>query len=194
LIWRTRDPRFLAANGQILWTRRDALDEIGGFAAVRSEIVDDMALCRAFKRAGRRVVFADGDAMGRCRMYRSARAVVDGFSKNLFEGTGGSLWGLAVVGALYGGAFLLPWAALLASSAVPALFFPAVLGVVAGYALRLLHVGRHGSDVLSAVLHPLGVVGLLAIAARSWWWSRRGSIHWSGRVYAPRSVRLEGAR
>jgi chlorobactene glucosyltransferase len=190
LIWRARDPRFLAANGQILWMTRTVLDAVGGFAAVRSEIVDDMALCRACKRAGFRVVFADGDGMGRCRMYRSARAVVDGFSKNLFEGTGNHAVGLAVVVALYGGAFLLPWAALALATTTPQLWWPAVVGVGAGWSLRLLHVARHRSDVVSALLHPLGVLCLLAIAGRSWWWTRRGTIHWSGRVYAPRAARL----
>jgi glycosyltransferase involved in cell wall biosynthesis len=190
LVWRARDPRFLAANGQILWMPRAVLDEVGGFAAVRGEIVDDMALCRAFKRAGRRVVFADGDGMGRCRMYRSARAVVDGFSKNLFEGTGGAA-GVIGVFALYGSAFLLPWVALLASPWVANLWWPAVTGVAVGWTLRLLHVVRHGSTVGSALLHPVGVIVLLAIAARSWLWARRGTIHWAGRIYPSRALRVE---
>jgi chlorobactene glucosyltransferase len=190
LIWRTRDHRFLAANGQILWMPRAVLDEVGGFACVKGEIVDDMALCRAFKRAGRRVVFADGDAMARCRMYRSARAVVDGFSKNLFEGTGGTVSGVVGVVGLYGSAFLAPWIALAASSWWPALFMPAAVGVGAGLGTRLLHVARHRCDFVSALLHPLGVAVLLAIAIRSWLWARRGTIHWAGRIYPGRAARV----
>jgi hypothetical protein len=193
LIWRSQDPRFLAANGQVLWVPRAVLDEVGGFAAVRSEIVDDMALCRAMKRRGRRVVFADGDAMATCRMYRSLRGVVDGFSKNLCEGTGGHALGTALVVALYAWAFLLPWAALLASPivAAPALLTAALVGVGAGWALRLLHVVRHGSSIGSALLHPVGVVAFVLIAVRSWWWTHRGTIRWAGRVYVARARRLE---
>jgi chlorobactene glucosyltransferase len=189
LVWRTHDPRFLAANGQVLWVARAALDAVGGWQVVRNEIVDDMALCRALKRARLRVVFADGDRMGRCRMYRSAQAVIDGFSKNLFEGVG-SVAGLTVVVALYAGAFLVPWAALALSVAWPPLLAPAAVGVLAGWALRLLHVARHGSTIPSALLHPVGVTALLMIAVRSWLWARRGTIRWAGRVYAGRAERI----
>jgi chlorobactene glucosyltransferase len=193
LVWRTHDERFLAANGQILWITRPALVDVGGWEAVKNEIVDDMALCRALKRARRRVVFADGHAMGSCRMYRSARAVFDGFSKNLFEGIGGHWLGLLVVLALYGSAFVLPWVLLGAAALVPAFVVPAAVGALAGWGLRLLHVVRHGSTVTSALLHPVGVVVLLAIAVRSWRWTRRGTIRWAGRIYAGRATRLEMA-
>lgn len=207
LIWRTRDARFLAANGQILWIERDALDGVGGWQAVRGEIVDDMAMCRAVKKAGRRVLFVDGHELGRCRMYRTPRAVIDGFSKNLFEGVGGSFVGLVVVYALYGGAFVAPWlllAALLADAVVTAgtldaaagslWLAPAVTAMLAGLLLRLLHVVRHGSDVVSALLNPVGVAVLLLIAARSWWWSVRGRIEWSGRLYGARRSRVAHSR
>ncbi len=201
LIWRSRDPRFLAANGQVLWIERDALDDVGGFAAVKGEIVDDMALCRAMKRRGRRVLFADGHTIARCRMYRSARAVVDGFSKNLFEGVG-SVFGLAGVVALYATAFILPpialtaglgqWAmsdAAFVDVASPALW-AALLATAAGLTLRLTHVIRHGSSLLSALLGPLGAAVLLGIAIRSWWWSWRGQIEWSGRRYSAKKARM----
>jgi chlorobactene glucosyltransferase len=206
LIWRTHDPRFLAANGQILWLERDALDVVGGWQAVRGEIVDDMAMCRALKRARRRVLFADGHEVGRCRMYRTPKAVIDGFSKNLFEGVG-SLVGLGVVFALYGGAFIAPWllfSGLLVDAVVRTgsvdvaatspWLVPAVVAMVAALALRLIHVVRHRSDVVSAMLNPVGVAVLLGIAARSWWWSVRGRIEWSGRQYGARRTRVAHSR
>jgi chlorobactene glucosyltransferase len=208
LIWKVQDARFLAANGQILWIERDALDDVGGFVAVKGEIVDDMALCRAMKKKGRRVVFADGHLMGRCRMYRSARAVIDGFSKNLFEGVG-SVVGLVGIVALYGVAFIAPWIVLpaivggaIANSgganladvvdatvAVP-IALPAAVAVFSSLALRALHVIRHGSGVMSALLLPLGTAVLLGIAVRSWWWSWRGKIEWSGRRYSGKKARM----
>jgi chlorobactene glucosyltransferase len=206
LIWRTHDPRFLAANGQVLWLERDALDAVGGWQAVRGEIVDDMAMCRALKRARRRVLFVDGHEVGRCRMYRTPKAVIDGFSKNLFEGVG-SFAGLVVVFAIYGGAFIAPWG-LFAGLVVDAVvrtgavdvaaaspwLTPAVVAMAAGLGLRLLHVVRHRSDLVSALLNPLGVAVLLGIAARSWWWSVRGRIEWSGRQYGARRTRVAHSR
>lgn len=54
---------------------------MGGWAGVRSALVDDMALCRAVKSGGGRVVFADGDRMADCRMYDGAAALRSGFAK-----------------------------------------------------------------------------------------------------------------
>ena len=183
LIWRTKNHRFLAANGQMLWLSRAALDDVGGFTAIRGEIVDDMALGRAMKRAGKRVLFVDGDALGTCRMYRSGQAVIDGFSKNLYEGLG-SLPALVSIVGWYAWAFIVPYMLL------PVFPIPAAVGVGAALAVRLLQAWRHHSSIVSAVLNPLGVLVLIWIAVRSWAWSRKGKIVWAGRVYGARKGRM----
>jgi chlorobactene glucosyltransferase len=177
-------PSVLAANGQVLMVRREVHDHIGGFEAVRTEVVDDMAFCRRAKRLGERVVFADGELIATCRMYRSAGEVWSGFSKNLYEGLGSPL-GLVLAGSLYLWAFVLPWAAL----AVPSLAAPAAVGVAANVVQRAALAVRHRHPVVTVLLHPLGVVALLAIAANSWWWSRRGAIRWAGRTYPAKQAR-----
>lgn len=186
LVWRTHDPRFLCANGQLLWITRDTLDAVGGFAAVKSEIVDDMALCRLVKRAHRRVLFADGHALARCRMYRSGKEVVAGFSKNLFEGVG-SVAGVVVVLALYAAAFVVPVVA------VPFAPLPAAVGVACALSARLALAVRQRQPLWSAVLFPLGALGLMFIAVRSLVVSKRGAIAWKGRTYAARETRLAEA-
>lgn len=183
LVWRSNNPSVLAANGQILGVRRDVLDDIGGFAAIRRELVDDMALCRRAKQRGHRVVFADGHDIATCRMYRSAPAVWQGFSKNIFEGLGGSLGALVAVSALYLCAFVLPYALLVASVSAPALLPVALTSVLANVALRSLLAQRHGHPLVSVLVHPLAVVVLVTIAWNSMLWSRRGQIRWAGRVY-----------
>src|SRR5690606_21452552 len=80
------DARTVAANGQLLLVNRGDYRELGGFEAVKNEIVDDVAFCRHAKRSGRRVVFADGTLMARCRMYDGFQETISGFSKNLYEG------------------------------------------------------------------------------------------------------------
>lgn len=184
LIWRSRDARFLAANGQLLWLQRNTLQDLGGFAAVQNDLIDDMALCRRAKQAGRVVVFADGYDLGRCRMYRSAHEVVDGFSKNLHEGVGSSV-GVLIVAVLYASAFVVP---ALLLPVFPVL--PVVVAVAAGLALRLLLVLRFGHPLWSAWVFPVGVIAFLAIAANSVRWSWRGRIAWKGRVYAARAARV----
>lgn len=190
LVWRSGDPRFLVANGQLLAVRRRTLDAAGGWAAVRAEVVDDMALCRRVKEAGGRVVFADGHRMARCRMYRGAAEVRDGFSKNLYEGVGGRPVALAGVVAAHAAVHLLPYAALAAALlGAPHLILPALAGVGATTAMRALLVARFGQPAEGIVLHPVSILALLAIALNSFRWTARGAIRWRGRTYAARAAR-----
>jgi chlorobactene glucosyltransferase len=190
LIWRSRNPRFLAANGQLLAIRRDTLEALGGFEAIRGEVVDDMALCRRAKQAGHRVVFGDGHHMATCRMYRSGREVWEGFSKNIYEGLGGSWLGLAGICALYSVAFVLPYPLFaLALGSTEAFLLPAGIAVLGNLSVRGLLAWRHQQCTSSVLWHPVGVLMLLAIAVNSMRWSRRGAVRWRGRVYASRGAR-----
>jgi len=58
--------------------------QIGGHAAVRQKVAEDMALARHVARLGLRWALWNGTADASCRMYRSARGVWEGFGKNLF--------------------------------------------------------------------------------------------------------------
>ena len=55
-----RRPSLSAANGQFLAVDAAAYRRAGGHAAVRGEVLDDVALLRALKRAGGRGVVVDG--------------------------------------------------------------------------------------------------------------------------------------
>ena len=122
-------------------------------------------------------------------MYTSAAGVWKGFSKNLYEGLGESPLALAVVIALYFTTFILPYLLLAVAPWVPDLWLPAVIGTVLNLGLRAVMAVRYRQPLDSAVLHPVGVLVLLAIAVNSWRWARSGTIEWAGRTYAARSAR-----
>lgn len=192
LVWRSRDPRLLVANGQLLAVRREVYQRAGGWAAVRAEVVDDMAFCRQVKRAGGRVMFADGFRIASCRMYRNGAELWQGFSKNLYEGIGGTPVALLGVIGLYAWVFVAPYVALAGASLAgwPMLLKPALLGVAANVGLRAVLAVRFRQPAEGVLLHPFAVLALLTIAVNSWLWSRRGSIRWRGRSYAARPARL----
>ena len=204
LVWRSRDPRFLIANGQLLAVRRAAYDAAGGWAAVRAEVVDDMAFCRRVKQSGGRVVFADGHRMARCRMYAGAGEVWRGFSKNLYEGVGGRPLGLLMFALLYAAVFLAPYAAVLRAFFAADSGFtigghywdvtvPALLGVACNLLMRTVLALRYRQPLEGIVLHPLSVLALLGIALNSARWSLGGRIRWRGRTYAARGERIAPA-
>jgi glycosyltransferase involved in cell wall biosynthesis len=72
-----------AANGQYILVKREAYDAVGGHAAVASEILEDVALARRFKTAGKKIRFRYAAAAVRTRMYRNWRQLRDGWTKNL---------------------------------------------------------------------------------------------------------------
>ena len=183
LIWRSRDPRFLAANGQVLAVRRAVYEATGGFEAVRDAVVDDMALCRKLKQTGHRVVFGDGHRIASCRMYAGASEVWRGFSKNIYEGLGSSVALLGAI-ALYLWAFVAPWAALALAFFWPSVLPAAIVGVAANIAQRILHAVRHEQPLWGAVTHPLAVLVLVGVALNSWFWHARSRIDWKGRSYS----------
>ncbi|MDB5035849.1 MAG: hypothetical protein JWQ98_3090 [Chlorobi bacterium] len=90
-----RNPKFSAANGQLLMIRRDAYDAIGGHAGCRRNLVEDILLGRTAKERGFRTALATAVETAECRMYRSLDEIVEGFSKNLFPGLGYSFAALA---------------------------------------------------------------------------------------------------
>jgi len=198
LVRRSGDPRFLAANGQVLAVRRAAYATLGGFAAVRAEVVDDMAFCRRAKVLGLPVLFADGHLLADCRMYEGFGEVWRGFSKNLYEGVGGHPLGLAFVVGLLFWSFVAPYLALAAGAALALadaaaatgpLVLGGALGVAANLVVRAVLALRHAHRPLSVLLHPVAVLGLIGIALNSFRWSRAGQISWAGRTYAARPHR-----
>lgn len=162
-------PSLAAANGQLLAVRRSAYDWVGGHAAVRDEVVEDVELLRELKRRGGSGGMCDGTALATTRMYDSWDDLVDGYTKSLWTLPGPTL---AVLAALY---VLPPLAALRGSQL-------GLAGYAAGVAGRVVSARRTGGRALpDALAHPASVTALCLLAARSRLRQRRGELTWKGR-------------
>jgi chlorobactene glucosyltransferase len=179
-------PVFAAANGQCLAFRRDAYQHIGGHAAMRANVVEDMGLAWETKRKGLQLVMSIGDRLISTRMYHSWSEVRDGFAKNILAGHGGRPGFLLLSAFFHWLLFLLPWVWLAVGWAVnlgsgwP--WFPlALMGL--GVGVRALSAAATHQRVGDALLLPLSTVLMTLIAARSLWWHfRRGGPQWKGRL------------
>ncbi|MCU0265158.1 MAG: glycosyltransferase [Actinomycetia bacterium] len=172
---RSPRPSLAAANGQLLVVDAAAYRRAGGHAAVRGEVLDDVALLRAVKRAGARGVVADGTALASCRMYEGWADLSAGYTKSLWSAFGSPPRAAAVIGALVL-LYVVPPVAALTGSPVGAAGYAA--GVV-GRALVARRVrGRVWPDSLA---HPASVVLLGYLTAQSWRGRRRGTLRWKGR-------------
>jgi hypothetical protein len=170
-----------AANGQYILIRREAYEAIGTHAAVRGEVLEDVALARLAKRAGVQIHFARGQGIVAARMYRSFGAMWEGWSKNLaalLDAGGRTGWRELL------GVFPVVPAVLLAMSAVHAVF--PILGVMmlalrhAAYGIEL----RRNHYPWSGIGYYLpGAVLYCAAVIASAMRHRRGVVAWKGRGY-----------
>lgn len=79
------DSRAAFANGQFILIRRATYEAVGGHEAVRDRLVEDIALARAVKDAGHRLLNAVGFDVFRTRMYRDLRGIWRGWTR-IFSG------------------------------------------------------------------------------------------------------------
>lgn len=175
------------ANGQYIFISRRAYDGIGGHAALRAEIVEDIELARRFKADGRyRLVMAAGEELASVRMYHSFREIWNGFTKNIYYGPRGNLWalggGVIFIATISFMPPLLAFNALMRRrpfEALEALCTSAALMATGGWAMASVRLDRR-----LGWFQPLGTAVLAGITVNSTFavLSGRG-VQWRGRRY-----------
>jgi len=174
-----------AANGQFMFWRRSAYDAVGGHAALRAHLVEDVALGRAVAARigeGLRLFNCESLRFSTCRMYRSFGEVWEGFSKNIwpaFEGRA-LLFCLAGCGQL--AAWLAPVPLLVLQWDRPAR--PLLIAQVSLlFATRIVLTTRFRTSWLSVLFHPVAELFGILIALNSWRLAGRRGVTWKGRRY-----------
>jgi chlorobactene glucosyltransferase len=178
------------ATGQFILMRRADYEKLGGHAAVRSEICEDVALARLAKRSGLRVALAGGDRLLRTRMYTGWHTLWMGVSKNLVEMMGGpvSAGVIAILGAV------VPWAAVVlplvdttgcmrASHHACLALAVALPASAAAFGLHIAGAAFFGIPLWYGLMFPLGYTLGAVIAVDSVRRRLTGKISWKGRVY-----------
>ena len=176
---KTTKVAYAAGCGQFFLAEREAYFVCGGHAAIRDTRHDGLRLPEEFRRHGLRTDIVDLTELAEVRMYESASEVWMGLAKNATEGLGSPRRIVPVTVLLLMGQ-VLPviaaalWVAFCVSSVVvgatlddprAAVVVSVLLGVavVGVYLPRVIAVRRFKQPVLSAVLHPVGILMLLGV-------------------------------
>lgn len=185
---RTRREGFSAGCGQLFIARAEAYRACGGHAGIRSTLHDGVKLPRLFRRAGFHTDLFDATDVAVCRMYQTGGETWRGLGKNATEGLGAPGTIVPMTLLLIGGQ-VLPLVLWAVSYFVPggdAWRGVAATAMAASWLPRCIGWWRFRQPWDSAVLHPLGVLALLAIQwqalARRW---LGGASEWKGRSYRP---------
>ncbi len=179
---RRLDPSLGLAHGSCLLARHDAYQLVGGHAAVRDQLFEDVRLAQTWRERGQESLCLDGRRVVSVRMYRSLAEIWRGFQKNFFPAfrRERSFWAFM---ALHFFVFLLPFAlAPLAFVSFEAWGFAGA--AVCVLVMRAALAARFGHPRWSALTHPLGEAVLIALGLASWWRCRTGrGVEWKGRRY-----------
>ncbi|MGC9530320.1 MAG: glycosyltransferase [Candidatus Bipolaricaulaceae bacterium] len=181
-----------AAVGQFILVDRQAYLKMGGHAAVRGQVVEDMALAKRAAHAGISARLYSGGKLVSCRMYDGLRPAVDGLSKNLFAVFGKrlGLYSLAWTWILYSAwqpvwVASLAWAGLLPSG----LAVPASLALGLDLCLWGYTAWRFRLPAALPLVHHLVVAAAWVVAARSAFWHLAGRGTWKGRsIHVERGI------
>jgi GT2 family glycosyltransferase len=181
------------ANGQFMLFEREVYERIGGHAATKNELLEDLAFARLVDASGARVGLAFAVDMLEVRMYPSYAALRDGWKRIFIEACRRRTkklrakgWLVLSVGA---GAPIAQLGALVTGAAGGHAILVAAVAVVAvGIALQVMALGlfyrfcqSHLRDVLSS---PVGA----ALVARILWQgaddlAQSRPLRWGGREY-----------
>ncbi len=174
---------FAAANGQFMLLTKEAYEACGTHVAVKSQILEDVALSRAVKQSGYRALLADGGSTVQTRMYNGAGEVWRGYSKNAYAFFNYKPYFLAVGVIVLLALYVLPLPLAVASFLNGDILAGALLAAqyLVAVQARLLLALRFAYPLLDAFLHPLAVAFMIAIQINSMVWSITKRAAWKGR-------------
>jgi hypothetical protein len=188
--------RIAAGGGAGNLIRREAYDQVGGHAAIRDSVIDDIHLALRVKGAGlrARVVRAEQDVS--VRMYRGFGEVCDGFTKNVayaFSGPFGLWFGIQSVLGIF--LTLLPPVVLLAGGARVSVSSSDLVWAAAGYGLFVLAQAALavalGRSLWPSLTHPIMAAVWAGIICRSFYQRIiRKRLIWRGRQFDARDARF----
>jgi cellulose synthase/poly-beta-1,6-N-acetylglucosamine synthase-like glycosyltransferase len=175
-----------AANGQYILISREAYDAVGGHAALHASLLEDVALARAVKASGRKILFRYGADAVRTRMYRSFAQLREGWTKNLAHLFPSSLR----LAALRSVEFVLIAGSIVVACmlAIRGDLFPVALAAGTALLTYFRFLTRIRRAHFSWTANALSIFGLPVFSfllLSSWRRYRRGSVMWKGRTYDP---------
>jgi chlorobactene glucosyltransferase len=172
-----------AANGQFFLVRRAAYEAVGGHAAVRDQITEDVELMRRLKSNGARTRFLFGSHLATTRMHATLRQMLHGWGR-IYSGTSRRRMGrilativlLPVIG-------LSVYPMLVCGLFRPILLAAAIIHFAAMSGYLAMVYKKAGQPRRYALLFPLGCGVLLALLAYALRMCRTGRVLWRDTQY-----------
>jgi glycosyltransferase involved in cell wall biosynthesis len=180
------DPKFAAAHGGFLAVEKKTYTKIGGHQAIRSALVDDMALAKAVKRDRFPFSLLDVHHDVYMRMYTNAEEVWKGYRKNLFPGVGKNPFLLVGILFFYALIYIFPVVLALTACAEGKWLTGGfgILVYLTGVLIKAIIDWRNGISGWISFFLPVSILFLIGIGIDSMRISyARQGYEWKGRRY-----------
>ncbi len=187
---RTRIPILGVGGGTGNVIDRADYERVGGHERLKDSVVDDVAMARLVRRNRLRTVVVRMNGLVSVRMYRGAREIIEGFTKNMFAVLGRS-YILTALFAVLGFVFhVLPYGLAVMGDRI------SIVTVIIISVTRVLIFRSAGHAQLYALFaHPLMVLFWIWISLRSMWITGvRRKLVWRARTYDARWSRFGAER
>lgn len=177
--------RSAMANGQYWLTPRAVYFALGGHEAVRSIVLEDVAIARRYRTAGLTLRVAWTPLLAQTRMYRDRKEMFEGLLKNIHGTEFSAVGHLGFLAGLFG-LFLLPlgllpfglWTGDLALIPMGGFLYFAL------FAKHVVFARAIGAPAVYGLLFPAAVVYYIVLVATSLARGlRRKPVAWKGRSY-----------
>jgi chlorobactene glucosyltransferase len=192
LLARSRKPRAGIAIGQFLVFQKDAYWGIGGHAAVKDKIIEDVWLGILITAKGGRHLSLDLSGIVSCNMYRNTRDMWEGWAKWMY-----SVYILAPVAlclmlvmalVFFFVPFLSVWYYVYLSQAPAGVHLLIIIQLVIVLLMRFMVDFKFREPLVSGLFNPVAFAYLVAAALNTIFKQTIGmGVRWKDRIYAPKS-------
>jgi chlorobactene glucosyltransferase len=176
--------RLAIGIGPFLFIQKNCYFSCGGFEAIKTEILDDMALANRVKQRKERLCVIDGTELLTVRFYTCFREVWTGLSKNSFQAIGSSPHFLLGLSLLCYFLFIYPYFCLVSAIYYGQSVTLPLLQVATISLIKLVMASRFRTSLLYSLLHPFMVIMIFLILFNSFRLTLFGKkIEWKERLY-----------
>lgn len=170
----SKRPSLTAANGQFFVVSSSAYIASGGHKEIKNELLDDIELAKALKRAGFSGGVSNGAHIASCRMYQNWPELRAGYQKSLWRAFN-SIPGALAVALVLVMLFIFPIFQIISGSG---------LGIIAYLLMvlsRIIAAKVSRGSLTSSFLHPVSILLFIYLLTTSWIHHLRGDLWWKGR-------------
>lgn len=179
-----KDTKLSFAMGPFLFIERNFYFSWGGYEAIKTDVVDDLAMAKKVRENRGKISIIDGTKFMDVRFYTCFKEVWNGFSKNSYEAIGKAPYSLLVLLFACYCLFIYPYLSLWeALESQQSLTLP-LLQVITLSLIKLILSLRFNTNIIYGQLHPFNVAFAVLILLNSFRLSLfKKKIEWKERLY-----------